>query len=275
MHGAGGELLAGAGLALEQDGDVGGGGQLEHGEDLAHDQAGADQLAEAVGAAGLDLQLVRLGLDPQGGAADPEGGAGGDLQGAEPGALVERAVGAAEVLDQELAARLGADAQVLARGTGLRLEEDTPVVGGPRSFQVHKFPVRDDHGRVHAVGAISVDVTDLKAARSAAEAAAEAKSQFLARIRELRPDDDARLRVRVEDLAPLDVAVDLSELAATVTVAGRAVRCTSTTSALVVLVNANRPAKAISTAKRPVRNQIVVMNRSYSKSLDLDNRDYY
>ena len=124
----GGELLAGAGLALEQDGDVGGGGELEHGEDLAHDQAGADQLAEAVRAAGVDLQLVRLGLDPQGGAADPEGGAGGDLQGGQLRALVEGAVGAAEVLDQELTAGLGADPEVLARDAAVAEGEGAGAV---------------------------------------------------------------------------------------------------------------------------------------------------
>lgn len=41
-------------------------------------------------------------------------------------------------------------------------------------------------------------------------------SQFLARIRELRPDDDARLRVRVEDLAPLDES-DMHELVSALT----------------------------------------------------------
>src|SRR5690606_537606 len=47
----GGDLLAGAGLALEQDRDVAGGRELEHGERLAHHQALADEVAEAAGAA--------------------------------------------------------------------------------------------------------------------------------------------------------------------------------------------------------------------------------
>lgn len=41
-------------------------------------------------------------------------------------------------------------------------------------------------------------------------------SQFLTRIRELRPDDDARLRVRVENLAPLDEG-DTRELVSALT----------------------------------------------------------
>ena len=74
------------------------------------------------------------------------------------------------------------DAQVLASEAGLRFEEEMQIVGGPRTFQIHKFPIRDDLGQVDGIGAIAIDVTDLKASRSAAEAAAEAKSQFLANM---------------------------------------------------------------------------------------------
>ena len=86
------------------------------------------------------------------------------------------------------------DRQVLDSETTLRLEQEIAVVGGPRVFQVNKFPVRDDEGQVYAVGAITIDVTELKAARSEAEAAAQAKSQFLANMsREIRTPMNAIL----------------------------------------------------------------------------------
>ncbi|HEY4066930.1 MAG TPA: AAA family ATPase [Burkholderiaceae bacterium] len=95
--------------------------------------------------------------------------------------LVGRLVG--DFIDAEAAANARAeDRKVFDDGLNLRIEEALPVVGGLRDFQVNKFPVRDDLGRVYAVGGITIDVTELKAARSEAEAAAQAKSQFLANM---------------------------------------------------------------------------------------------
>ncbi|MDO9355208.1 MAG: PAS domain-containing protein, partial [Solirubrobacteraceae bacterium] len=51
-----------------------------------------------------------------------------------------------------------------------------------RSFQVNRFPVHDVHGRVYAVGTITVEVTELKQAQQVAEAATRAKSDFLANM---------------------------------------------------------------------------------------------
>ena len=48
VDGLGAQLLAGAGLALDEHGDVGLRHQLEHGEDLAHLERGAEQRAEAL-----------------------------------------------------------------------------------------------------------------------------------------------------------------------------------------------------------------------------------
>ncbi|MDP9045019.1 MAG: AAA family ATPase, partial [Pseudomonadota bacterium] len=88
-----------------------------------------------------------------------------------------------EVLDADAAQRSRRqDVQIIASGRGLSAEEDETVREGLRTFQVHKFPVRDARGEVYAVGSISIDVTELKTARVEAEAAARAKSQFLANM---------------------------------------------------------------------------------------------
>jgi PAS domain S-box-containing protein len=81
---------------------------------------------------------------------------------------------------------------VLARAHDLRVAEsgqpETVIADHARpdgqraSFQVHKFPLRDPHGRIHAVCAIGVDITELKAAQTAAEEATLAKSDFLANM---------------------------------------------------------------------------------------------
>jgi PAS domain S-box-containing protein len=74
------------------------------------------------------------------------------------------------------------DRQVIEEQKSFREEQTVPTPDGVRTFQAHKFPVRDAAGRVYAVGSIRVDVTELKAARSDAEDAARAKSQFLANM---------------------------------------------------------------------------------------------
>ena len=74
------------------------------------------------------------------------------------------------------------DEQVLREDRPLRNEEELPVAGGMRTFQIHKFPVHDATGKPYAVGAIALDVTDLKQAQRIAEAATRAKSEFLANM---------------------------------------------------------------------------------------------
>jgi len=89
-----------------------------------------------------------------------------------------------DLTDEATAARSRAqDRQVIETDAGLRNEEDLPVPdGGTRTFQVHKFPVHDAEGRMYAVGAIAMDVTELKTAQLAAEDATRTKSQFLANM---------------------------------------------------------------------------------------------
>ncbi len=90
---------------------------------------------------------------------------------------------AREVLAPAAAERAEAiEAHVLAEQGPVCLDTDSVVNDRLRSFQVHAFPVRDPGGRIEAIGAISIDVTDLKQARRAAEASTRAKSEFLANM---------------------------------------------------------------------------------------------
>jgi hypothetical protein len=87
---------------------------LEDREHLAHRQAGADQLAEALRLTRGDLEGLGLGLDPHRGAAELERGAGDDVGRREPRALVPGAVGRAEVAHREAGVG-GADLEVTPR----------------------------------------------------------------------------------------------------------------------------------------------------------------
>lgn len=102
VEGAGGELFADSGLAFEEHGDVGGGCELEHREDLAERQTVADEVAEASGRAWRDVEGSGLRLNSKVAVADlqrrPERH-GGSL---DPASFVERAVGAVEVPDLEV-----------------------------------------------------------------------------------------------------------------------------------------------------------------------------
>jgi len=90
---------------------------------------------------------------------------------------------AGEVFDAEASGRLTAqDRLVLAENRPLRSEDESRLDGIVRTFQMHKFPVRDDDGTAYAIGAIAVDVSELKRAREAAEGATRAKSEFLANM---------------------------------------------------------------------------------------------
>lgn len=62
------------------------------------------------------------------------------------------------------------DAQVLATGESVVLEETAPHAEGARTYLSVKFPLRDVTGAVQATCGISTDVTDLKAAERQMEA---------------------------------------------------------------------------------------------------------
>ena len=73
------------------------------------------------------------------------------------------------------------DLQVAA-GDTLRTTRLSDSPDGVRTAIVYKFPVPDEQGRTYAVGGIALDVTELKAAKDAAESATRAKSEFLANM---------------------------------------------------------------------------------------------
>jgi len=89
-----------------------------------------------------------------------------------------------ELIDATNAARVIAqDRQVAADGQVLRAEHEMRSPDGEvRTFQTHVFPLQDADGKCYAIGGISMDITDLKRARQAAEAATRAKSEFLANM---------------------------------------------------------------------------------------------
>ena len=74
------------------------------------------------------------------------------------------------------------DLQVARTAATLRTTRLSATPEGMRTFMVSKFPVPDEQGRTYAVGCIALDVTELKAAKDAAEAATRAKSEFLANM---------------------------------------------------------------------------------------------
>jgi hypothetical protein len=103
VQAAGDQLLAGAGVAGDEHGE-GAGRQgrdaLELGEQLAHDGAPAEQVAEVIAGREQDLDLV--GADElQGGLADLERGVEVDEGLAHADAADEHAVGAAEVAEDD------------------------------------------------------------------------------------------------------------------------------------------------------------------------------
>jgi PAS domain S-box-containing protein len=90
----------------------------------------------------------------------------------------------ADLIDAANAARVAEeDRRVAAEGRVLRAEHDMRGPDGkPRIFQTQIFPLQDANGKCYAVGGISLDITDLKQAQYAAEAATRAKSEFLANM---------------------------------------------------------------------------------------------
>ncbi len=86
-------------------------------------------------------------------------------------------------VDPTLAARVTEDDDgVLRAGVGTMISDNLLIDGQSRSFQFHKFPMRDLQGTVYAIGTVGVDVTELLQARHVAEAATRAKSEFLANM---------------------------------------------------------------------------------------------
>jgi PAS domain S-box-containing protein len=81
------------------------------------------------------------------------------------------------------------DAELMATGQPIMREDRYLWKGKELWFQDFKFPIRDEHGKMVAIGTIGVDITAAKAAREElidakehAEAANQAKSQFLANM---------------------------------------------------------------------------------------------
>jgi len=74
------------------------------------------------------------------------------------------------------------DLRVVREGVVLRATPVREYPIGIRTHVLHLFPVRDEQGEIYAIGGIAIDVSDLKAAQDAAEAATRAKSEFLANM---------------------------------------------------------------------------------------------
>src|SRR5690606_19815742 len=66
------ELLAGAGLAADEQGEVGARDLLEDREDLAHPLAATEELVEVIALADLDLDVALGRLEPDAALADAE-----------------------------------------------------------------------------------------------------------------------------------------------------------------------------------------------------------
>jgi len=89
----------------------------------------------------------------------------------------------ADLMDAQVAAPIEAqDRQVIAEARPLRLEQQRDSVLGPRTVLMHKFPLHDARGKVYGVGGMAIDISELKQAQRSAEAATQAKSDFLAHM---------------------------------------------------------------------------------------------
>ena len=112
------QALAGAGLALEQDGRVGVGEPRQHREDPAHRVAGAERAAPPRSADSCVAVLAAERVEAQPAAADRDHRAGREVRALDRDAVDRGAVRAAEVADQ-VAARRRRDREVVARHRGI------------------------------------------------------------------------------------------------------------------------------------------------------------
>ena len=126
----GDQLLAGAGLALDQHGGVGGGDVLQQLEQLAHLGVAADELAEGALLERLGLDDLLFGQELDDRAAELELGAEADRDLLEPRALDEGAVGRALVAEDHLLAF--PDGQEVTPGHGLVRERHLTVGEEPK-----------------------------------------------------------------------------------------------------------------------------------------------
>ncbi len=128
VGGAGDDLFAGAGLALDHDGGIGRRDLLEDGVDLAHLGVAPDEVAEARAVGGDDAELLVDGPEAKIGRAQGERGARHEEALADPHAVDERPVGRAQIAHQVGVALLE-DAAVITTD-GLVGQHQVVVFGG-------------------------------------------------------------------------------------------------------------------------------------------------
>ena len=132
MEGAGQLLLAGAGLALDEDGELGGGEALQGGEELAHLGRGAEEAAEAGGLAALLGLGAVVDLEADGAVADAQEGARAQLGLEDAVRAEEGAVGGAQIAHEEAPLVAALQLQVGGRDARDRRAPDRWWSGGRR-----------------------------------------------------------------------------------------------------------------------------------------------
>ncbi len=72
------------------------------------------------------------------------------------------------------------DSEIIETGESIELEGTFTFGGQEKNLLVHKFPLKENNGRIYATAGICTDVTIMKEALHTAQLANEAKSEFLA-----------------------------------------------------------------------------------------------